>query len=182
MLKEKDKKQNKNNRQAIAFTESAEYAEIAEEENEIAVATMVLNKPYVCPSLKPARVRDVPKFKTKETNNYSFDIYKLDEIFDLLLKDGMIKLFEGQVISSKEEIADKKYCKWHHSTTHDTVNCIVFRKTIQEAIRQGKIKFAEDKGKGLMEVGLSQKQSAWLIYERRQMMTTNNAVRAVTRS
>ena len=36
--------------------------------------------------------------------------------------------------------------------SHNTVNCIVFRKTIQEAIRQGKVKFAEDKGKAPMEV------------------------------
>ena len=30
----------------------------------------------------------------------------------------------------------------------------MFRKTIQETIRQGKIKFAEDKGKALIEVDI----------------------------
>ena len=76
----------------------------------------------------------------------------MDEILDLLLKDETIKLAEGQRIPSKEELADKRYCKWHHSNSHNTANCIVFRKTIQEAIRQGKIKFAEDKGKAPMGV------------------------------
>ena len=54
LLKEKDKKPNRDNWQAVAFAESAEYVQIIEEENEIAVATMVLNKPYVCLALKPA--------------------------------------------------------------------------------------------------------------------------------
>lgn len=53
---------------------------------------------------------------------------------------------------SKEELENKKYCKWHNYWSHNIADCIVFKKNIQETIRQGKIKFAVEKGKSPMEM------------------------------
>lgn len=39
---------------------------------------------------------------------YSFDITKTDEIFDRLLKDEQLKLEDGHVLSSAEEVMGKK--------------------------------------------------------------------------
>ena len=46
---------------------------------------------------------------------YSFDLTKADEIFDALIKDDQIKLFDGHVISPPEDRVGKEYCKWHNS-------------------------------------------------------------------
>lgn len=40
---------------------------------------------------------------------YSFDITKTYEIFDRLLKDEQLKLEDGHVLSSAEEVMGKKY-------------------------------------------------------------------------
>jgi len=65
---------------------------------------------------------------------YSFDITKTDEIFDRLLKDEQLKLEDGHVLSSAEEVMGKKYCKWHNSWSHTTNNCVVFRNHLQKEI------------------------------------------------
>lgn len=44
----------------------------------------------------------------KDTQVYAFDINKVDEIFDLLLKDGLLNLTKGQIILSKEVLANKE--------------------------------------------------------------------------
>jgi hypothetical protein len=33
-----------------------------------------------------------------------------------------------------------KYCKWHNATSHDNNDCKIFRKQIQSAIEQGRLK------------------------------------------
>lgn len=104
----------------------------------IVVAQIAIDKPYVCQALRPAGTKEKLKenimIKAKHTQYYSFKVNKIDEIFDPLLADGMIKLTEGQTIPSNEELVDKKYCKWHHSWNHNTADCIFFRKNVQEAI------------------------------------------------
>lgn len=76
-----------------------------------AVAKMVFDNSYVCPSLKPTKIKEITMSRIKDTQVYSFTINKLNEISDLLLKNGLNKLTKGQVISSKEDLVQKKYCK-----------------------------------------------------------------------
>lgn len=80
---------------------------------EVAVAKMIIDKPYACQALKPTRVKEKANImaKTKDVQYYFFDINKVDEIFDLLLANGQIKLTVGQVIPNKDELVRKKYCK-----------------------------------------------------------------------
>ncbi|KAF8016509.1 hypothetical protein BT93_H1891 [Corymbia citriodora subsp. variegata] len=63
---------------------------------EIAVAKMTLDKPYVCQALKPAGAKESVMLKAKDTQIYTFDVTKLDEIFDQLMRDGVISCQEGE--------------------------------------------------------------------------------------
>ena len=102
----------------------------SEDENEIGLAEWVKNKkPISCP------------FGKKEPEKFGFDITKADRIFDLLLKEGQIKLLPHHRIPSADELKKMKYCKWHNVGSHDTNDCKVFRQQIQTAIEQGRIKF-----------------------------------------
>jgi len=58
----------------------------------IIMAKMILDKPYVCQALKPTRVKESVMFRAKDTQSYLFDVTKLDEIFDHLVHDGVIRL------------------------------------------------------------------------------------------
>jgi hypothetical protein len=84
-------------------------------------------------------------FGKKEPETYGFDITKADKIIDLLLSEGLIKLKPYHKIPSEEELKNMKYYKWHNETSHDTNECKVFRKQIQLAIEQGKLKFETPK-------------------------------------
>ena len=91
-------------------------------------------KPYVCDDLKPVRKNREEEFKC------SFDVGKCDKIFDALLKDRMIKI--SHVIPSPEELKRRAYCKYHHSYSHATNDCNVFRRQIQSALNDGRLSFA----------------------------------------
>ena len=92
---------------------------------DIMAAEFVHGKPYTCLTLAPSKGKEVAKLDKKA---YLFDISKTDQIFYCLVKDKQIKLPKGQKIPLADKIKSKKYCKWHHSCTHTTNNCTVFRK------------------------------------------------------
>ena len=61
----------------------------------------------------------------------------------MLLKDKQIILQEGKKMPSVEEIENRKFCKYHQIIGHYTNNCVCFRDLIQNAIREGRLKFEE---------------------------------------
>src|SRR5664279_550428 len=91
-------------------------------------------KPYICDDLKPIRKNRDEEFKC------SFDVGKCDKIFDTLLKDKVIRI--SHVIPSPEELRRRAYCKYHHSFSHATNGCNVFRRQIQSALNDGRLNFA----------------------------------------
>jgi hypothetical protein len=74
---------------------------------------------------------------------YTFDVAKCDWIFDYLLQEKKIKLPNGHVIPSLEQLKKHSYCKWHNSYSHATNDCNVFRRQVQLAINEGRLKFTE---------------------------------------
>ena len=88
----------------------------------------------------PSKGKEVAK---PDKEAYLFDIFKANQIFDCLKKEKQIKLPEGHKIPSTKELKSKKYCKWNHSWTYTTNNCTVFRNSIQKALKEGRLKFAE---------------------------------------
>jgi hypothetical protein len=52
-------------------------------------------------------------------------------------------LLSGHVIPSSEQLKKQAYYKWHNSYSHATNDCNVFRRQVQSAINEGRLKFAE---------------------------------------
>ena len=57
----------------------------------------------------------------------------------MLLQNKVIRLREGHVIPTLEQLANKKYCKWHDSYSHTTNDCNYFRRQIQSALNDGRL-------------------------------------------
>ena len=67
--------------------------------------------------------------------SYDFDITKLDKLFDFLLEKGQIKLPANHVILPLDQLKNKKFYKFHNTTSHSTNECRIFRQHIQRAIQ-----------------------------------------------
>jgi hypothetical protein len=100
-----------------------DYSDLEDEDNMIGLVEWVKGeKTMSCP------------FGKKEPEKFGFDITKADKIFDLLLQQGQIKLFQFHTIPSTEELKRMKYCKWQNATSHDTNDSKIFRQQTQSAI------------------------------------------------
>jgi hypothetical protein len=93
-------------------------------------------KSSVCSSLQ-----SVQKERQEEVK-FTFNVGKCDKIFDELLKNGNIKI--DYIVPPTDELKRRAYCKWHNSFSHATNDCNVFRRQIQSAINEGRLKFQED--------------------------------------
>jgi hypothetical protein len=73
------------------------------------------------------------------TNGFDFDESKVEQIFDLLLREKQMKLPEGHKFPTSEELQGRPYCKWHHLFTHNTNDYKELRRQIQSAIEQDRL-------------------------------------------
>jgi hypothetical protein len=92
-------------------------------------------KSSACSSLQPVQKKRQEEFK------FTFNVGKCDKIFDELLKNGNIKINHN--VPSADVLKHRAYCKWHNSFSHATNDCNVFRRQIQSAINEGRLKFQE---------------------------------------
>jgi hypothetical protein len=92
-------------------------------------------KSSACSSLQPVQK------KRQEEVKFTFNVGKCDKIFDELLKNSNIKI--NHIVPSVDELKRRAYCKWHNSFSHATNDCNVFRRQIQSAINEGRLKFQE---------------------------------------
>jgi hypothetical protein len=60
-----------------------------------------------------------------------------------LLQEKQIKLPSNHVIPSPEQLKKHAYCKWNNSYSHATNDCNIFRRQVQSAINEGRLKLAE---------------------------------------
>ena len=68
-------------------------------------------------------------------------LQKQTNFFYFLLEKGQIKLLANHVILPPNKLKNKKFCKYHNTTSHTTNDCRIFWQHIQRAIQQGKLKF-----------------------------------------
>jgi hypothetical protein len=54
-----------------------------------------------------------------------------------------INIPANHVISSSKELEKCAYCKWHDSFSHSTCDCNIFRRQLQSAIDEGRLKFRD---------------------------------------
>ncbi|CAL2240746.1 unnamed protein product [Prunus armeniaca] len=110
-------------------------------------AEVSIDKPFVCKGLVKAdnsrtKIPDA-KFATQEMKTYTFDLTRVEAIFDLLVTEKKVKLSFGQKISKPEELKGKTFCKYHSSWSHNTNNYVVLRDVIQKLIDEKKLQFSE---------------------------------------
>jgi hypothetical protein len=66
-------------------------------------------------------------------------VSKVEQLFDLLLKEKQLKFPEGCKIPTAQELQGRSYCKWHNTFTHGTDDCKELRRQIQSAIEQSRL-------------------------------------------
>jgi hypothetical protein len=112
---------------ALADTEEADDSG---EEAEVSVAEWARGaNPVSCKWVK----------QTGPAKGFDFDVSKVEQIFDLLLKEKQLKFPEGYKPPTAQELKGRSYCKWHDSFTHSTGDCKELRRQIQSAIEQGRL-------------------------------------------
>jgi len=88
-----------------------------------------------------------PKNDRFVSKTYTFDVTKCDEIFDLLVNEGIMIVPNGLKLPPIEQWQKKGYCKFQG----DTSCCVVFRDSVPKALNEGRLKFG-DKPKQPMQV------------------------------
>ncbi|XP_016647062.1 PREDICTED: uncharacterized protein LOC107880300 [Prunus mume] len=131
------------------LVESKEDTE-SSEEKEVAVAEMAKLKHIIsCKALtKPPKDYKPPPFtggfvpnKPAQNKVYSFDLTKVDALFDEMLLEKAIET--PHRLPKPEELKGRQYCRWHNSWNHSTNSCVVFRDVIQEGFNSRKAETAE---------------------------------------
>ncbi|XP_050897183.1 uncharacterized protein LOC127104002 [Lathyrus oleraceus] len=160
-LKSEKARANKNyKKERVAYVEFEDgESEISEdpyglEEFKVDLAELKEAPPYACKLLTPSNGRnpvEIEKSDRFPKKTYTFDVTKCDEIFDLLVKDGQMIVPPNTKIPPLEQRKKRGFCKYHNFLGHKTSQCFLFRDLIQNAIRDGRLKFA-DKGKNQMKV------------------------------
>jgi len=86
----------------------------ASEGEVVNIAELKVRPPYTCKLLKKGEVNYKMAKKI-----YSFGVSKVEQIFDVLLKDKQIKLSDDHKLPSMEQRKRKKYCKFHYLWSYD---------------------------------------------------------------
>jgi hypothetical protein len=63
--------------------------------------------------------------------DFDFIKRKVEQIFDLLLREKQLKLPEGHKFPTAQELQGRPYCMWHHLFTHTTNDCKELCRQIQ---------------------------------------------------
>jgi hypothetical protein len=101
-----------------------EDAEDSGEEQEVAFAELTWGaNPVSCKWVK----------QQGPAKGFNFDESKVQQIFDLLLREKQLKLLEGHKFPTAQELQERPYCKWHHLFTHTTNDCKELSRQIQLA-------------------------------------------------
>jgi hypothetical protein len=114
------------------FLDKADLVEDSDDELDVAAAEIMWGK-------EPLTMNQRWVKQTKGT--YDFDITKADKLFELLVKEGRIKLPEGHSMLRPDGVKGKRYCGFHDRDSHSINDCRVFRMRIQKAIQEGHLKF-----------------------------------------
>jgi hypothetical protein len=102
-----------------------EDTEDSGEEQEVAVAEWTRGaNPVSCKWVK----------QQGPAKGFDFDKSKVEQIFDLLLREKQLKLPEGHKFPTAQELQGRPCCKWHHLFTHTTNDCKELCRQIQSAI------------------------------------------------
>ncbi|XP_058774418.1 uncharacterized protein LOC131648700 [Vicia villosa] len=124
------------------------------EDCEVDLAELKEADPYTCKMTTPSNGKNPVEIEKNDKfpkKTYTFDITKCDEIFNFLVKDGQMVLPPNIKIPPLEQRKKRGYCKYHNFLGHKISQCFLFRDLIQNAIKEGRLKFAQ-KGRNQMKI------------------------------
>lgn len=159
ILKAEKARVSKGKKKRVAYVDTEDQILIFEvdlghiEESEVDVAELKLGPPYVCKLLthasgkNPSEPKENDKFPKK---TYTFDVTKCDEIFNLLVTYGQVLVPLGTKLPPLEKRKKQGFCKYHNFLGHKTSQCFLFMDLVQNALNEGRLKFA--KGKPPMKI------------------------------
>jgi len=109
--------------------------------------------PYVCKLLRPSNGKnpEEPKNDKYPPKTYTFDVTKCEEIFDLLVADGIVLVPKNLKVPPVEQRKKRGFCKFHGFLGHNLSRCTRFRDSVQKTRDEGRLKFG-DKAKQAMQV------------------------------
>ena len=115
------------------------------EDNDINLAELKDGPPYACKMLRPSNGKNPedPKSDKYPSKTYTFDITKSEEIFDLLVNDGIILVPPNMKLPPLEQRKKRGFCKFHGFLGHNLSRCTRFRDSVQKALDEGRLKFGE---------------------------------------
>jgi len=114
----------------------------------------VKSDPFVCLALKPT-----PQKNQLRKSKYTFDFTFCDHKFDILLKNNFSRIIDHNALPSIQNLEELTYYKWHNSSDHNTSHFNVFRRLIQSAIDNGRLRFSKAQQMDQLDsIGLDGKQ------------------------
>jgi len=84
-----------------------------------------------------------PKNEKYPRKTYTFDVSKCEEIFDLLVADGIILVPKNLKLPALEQRNKRGFCKFHGFLGHNLSRCTCFRDFVQKALDEGRLKFGD---------------------------------------
>ncbi|XP_075473900.1 uncharacterized protein LOC142504945 [Primulina tabacum] len=90
---------------------------------------------------KPAEPEKKNSSQIPKDMQYTFDVSKIMEVFDFLVKEKFITFPPDHRMPPTEELKGREYCKYHNSYNHATKSCWAFKNILQDIINKGVVKF-----------------------------------------
>ena len=109
---------------------------------EVAVADLSTTGTFTCHLLVEKTPNVWKKTQIVDTQvQYTFEVAKIEEIFDFLVNEKFITFPKDHRIPNKDELRGNAYCKYHNSWNHTTNACWDFKNVLQDKISKGILKF-----------------------------------------
>ena len=113
---------------------------------EVVMADLSATGTFTCSFLVEKTLDMWKKTQIVDTQvQYTFEVVKIEEILDFLVKEKFITFLKDHRIPNKDELRGKAYCKYHNSWNHTTNACWGFRNVIHDRINKGILKFPDKK-------------------------------------
>ena len=111
----------------------------------VKIATKVSKKFTEKIDVSPEVNRKKLSLKDMQGKQYPFLDSDVPDMFDEMLKAGMIELPEMKRPEEAGRAGDPNYCKYHRLVGHPIEKCFIFKDKIMELARKGRILLEEDK-------------------------------------
>lgn len=135
--------------------------------SEVNLADLKLGPPFTCKVLRPSNSKNLeePINEKYPLKMYSFDVTNSDEIFDILVNEGIIVVPKSLKIPSIKQRKKRGFCKFHGYLGHNTSRCVSFGDSMQKALDEGRLMFGDKSNKPMQIDADHLKQAGYMYVE-----------------